>query len=364
MPKLKVHLTSRLIKVFEIDKPVFTIGRGPNNDVQLLAKSVSRNHSHIITEEGKYLIEDLGSSNGTKLNGVRINRAYLNDGDMIEVGVVKIAYFEKDALPIAPERVYTIKTASVPEDKIGEMIKDSELGLIVPTVKDVIDCAFEIARQFIDKTSLSQEAMLNLQTALYEAVDNARRHGNKDDATKMIRIFLREEEKSVFATVIDEGEGFDFLAVLRKTAMQDTLAAARERYQAGGMGGLGIRLMLKCVDSLEYDNKGSKITLYKLKKPDEAKPAKPVDASEETAEMEPSESAKETVKSEEQQKEKQSMNALVDKYKDRISHFLTEGKPKQETGTSETVEEAEDDDDFISFNLPDEFDLEGDSKND
>ncbi|MCX7704473.1 MAG: FHA domain-containing protein [Planctomycetota bacterium] len=360
MPKLKVHLTSRLIKVFEIDKPIYTIGRGPNNDVQLLAKSVSRNHSHITKEEERYLIEDLGSSNGTKVNGVRINRAYLNDGDVVEIGAVKISYFEKEPPPVSPENIYTIKSASLPEEKVEAMLKGNDLGLVMPTSREVIEYCFEIARRFIEKTSLSQESVLNLQTALYEAIDNARRHGNKDDAAKMIKVFLRDSKESVLSTVIDEGEGFDFMAVLKKTAVQDTLTAARERYQAGGMGGLGIRLMLKCADRLEYDNKGSKITLFKWKKEPSVKAVAPADASEETAEIESV--ASKQVYAEQpisNAKEKpQDMEKLVDKYKDRISQFFEEQGKKKESAPPDTFAAEED---FLSFNLPDEFDLEDDS---
>lgn len=345
MPKLKVYLTRRLVKVFEIDKPAFTIGRSPKSDVQLLAKSVSRNHAHILKEGDRLLLEDLGSSNGTKLNGVRINRAYLNDGDIIEIGEIKTTYFEKEEPPVAPENVLTIKKLPLKDEDVQRLVKGKELGLIFPTERDVIEASFDVARRFIEVTVGEQEATLNLQTALYEAVDNARRHGNRDDPQKKIKLFLRDEEEGVTATVIDEGEGFDFIAVLRKTAAQDSLAAARERYMQGGMGGLGIRLMLKCVDRLEYDNRGSKITLYKRKSLKEEPSAEPREREEEELTEAEKEYKKEVVEKI-QSTRPSDMGTLVEKYKDRISHFFGE--------TAKSTKEA----DFLHLNLPDEFELE------
>lgn len=353
MAKLKVYLTKRLVKVFEVDKPVLTIGRSSQSDVQLLAKSVSRNHAHILKEGDRLLLEDLGSSNGTKLNGVRINRAYLNDGDIIAIGEIKATYFEKEAPPVAVENVLTIKKLPLEEDKVEELLDRDELGLIFPTERDVIDASFDIARRFIERVVPDQEAMLNLQTALYEAVDNARRHGNRDDSAKKIRIFLRDEGEGVTATVIDEGEGFDFITVLRKTAAQDSLTAARERYMQGGMGGLGIRLMLKCVDRLEYDNEGSKITLYKKKGVEKVPSEEPSGEIEEVEMTEAELKYKQEVAEKIQSTKMSDMEAIVEKYKDRISHVF-EGKDEKSEGEPDADEE------FLSFNLPDEFDLEDD----
>jgi len=164
MAKLKVYLTKRLVKVFEVNKPVLTIGRSSQSDIQLLAKSVSRNHAHILQEGDKFLLEDLGSSNGTKLNGVRINRAYLNDGDIIVIGEIKATYFEKEPPPVAAENVLTVKRLPIDENKVEKLLDKNELGLIFPTERDVIDASFDVARRFIEKAVSDQEATLNLQT--------------------------------------------------------------------------------------------------------------------------------------------------------------------------------------------------------
>ena len=77
------------------ERPTVTIGRGPDNDIKLDHPSVSRKHARIIrqgtTEE--YIIEDLGSTNGTCVNGQRIVKsAVLHRDDIINIGPYKLTY--------------------------------------------------------------------------------------------------------------------------------------------------------------------------------------------------------------------------------------------------------------------------------
>ncbi|GEM_PF-991956 len=358
MARLKVHFTRKLVKVYDLNKPLITMGRAPDNDIQILAKSVSRRHAHIIFEQEKPIIEDLGSSNGTKVNGIRINRAVLNDGDLIDIGGVRVTFFLKEEPIVAPEFTHTIKRLPLPDGFREKVVGGKQLGLIFPTSREIIETCYDVSREFIEKRDMAADDALNLQTALYEAIDNARRHGNCDDPRKMIRVFLRDWDDRVTATVIDEGDGFDFVSVLRKTASQDALDAARQRYMEGGMGGLGIRLMLKCVDRLEYDNKGSKITLTKMKaKVPAEKPSVPAHApkkggEEEEEKLTEAEAAykKEVVKKIEETK-KSNITDVVERYKDRISRIML---GKEEVSEKERS-------DMLHFNIPDEFGLEEDA---
>jgi phosphoserine phosphatase RsbU/P len=65
----------------------FHIGRNVDNHLVLRDSRVSRNHARISYEEDAYFLEDLQSSHGTWLNGTRINRQALQNGDKIEFGV-------------------------------------------------------------------------------------------------------------------------------------------------------------------------------------------------------------------------------------------------------------------------------------
>jgi hypothetical protein len=68
------------------------IGRAPNNHIRLVRPGVSRHHATIVAHPGGYTLRDLGSQNGTFLNGDRVTEAPLSDGDRIWVGDVELVY--------------------------------------------------------------------------------------------------------------------------------------------------------------------------------------------------------------------------------------------------------------------------------
>ncbi|MFZ5471845.1 MAG: FHA domain-containing protein [Myxococcota bacterium] len=69
-----------------------TIGRTSDADLQLSSGSVSRRHTRIVGAEGEFWVNDLGSSNGTLLNGMKVRSERLRDGDIIEIGEFKLLY--------------------------------------------------------------------------------------------------------------------------------------------------------------------------------------------------------------------------------------------------------------------------------
>lgn len=73
-------------KVIEIKNEETFIGRGEVNNIILKDSHVSRKHSKITVSSGNYIIEDLGSMNGTYVNGEKISMHYLNNGDKIKIG--------------------------------------------------------------------------------------------------------------------------------------------------------------------------------------------------------------------------------------------------------------------------------------
>lgn len=73
---------------YVLDKQETIIGRNPTTNITLLDEGISREHAIILRdeEEGLYTIEDLQSTNGTKVNGKRMRTAELAHGDEIQIG--------------------------------------------------------------------------------------------------------------------------------------------------------------------------------------------------------------------------------------------------------------------------------------
>lgn len=85
------------------DNTEVIIGRSSELDMVLVEDMVSRKHAKIITREGEIYIMDLGSTNGTFINGERIKKARVNEGDRILIGtsIVKVIASNDAALDSA-----------------------------------------------------------------------------------------------------------------------------------------------------------------------------------------------------------------------------------------------------------------------
>ncbi len=79
-------------KKYSFDRVQITIGRTMENDVVLPDRGISRQHVYIRDKGGAYILKDLGSSNGTFLNGKRVEQEVLSAGDIISIGQSKIRF--------------------------------------------------------------------------------------------------------------------------------------------------------------------------------------------------------------------------------------------------------------------------------
>ncbi|MBM6778102.1 FHA domain-containing protein [Collinsella tanakaei] len=82
---------------FELEGPETTIGRDPANGIFLNDMTVSRAHAKIVRNAAGVLIEDLGSLNGTWVDGAIVNSAPLHDGSSVQIGTFTLIYHESQA---------------------------------------------------------------------------------------------------------------------------------------------------------------------------------------------------------------------------------------------------------------------------
>lgn len=66
------------------------IGRGRKADLVIGEATISRTHVRIAATEGRFYLEDLGSTNGTQLNGERVQQAEMRDGDELRMGKLQL----------------------------------------------------------------------------------------------------------------------------------------------------------------------------------------------------------------------------------------------------------------------------------
>ena len=84
-----------------LENDLITIGRHNESMVQLASPSVSSHHGALRRREDGFYVQDIGSRNGTRVNGAEVEEAKLNDGDRILFGDVQAVFSEDDAIPVA-----------------------------------------------------------------------------------------------------------------------------------------------------------------------------------------------------------------------------------------------------------------------
>lgn len=76
--------------------PVNSIGRHPNNTIQIMDRMISKHHARIVFQNNQYELEDLKSRNGTFVNNQRVSDSPLASGDDVQLGTVQFKYFEDE----------------------------------------------------------------------------------------------------------------------------------------------------------------------------------------------------------------------------------------------------------------------------
>jgi len=100
MAKLILSMDGLVLKEIPLAKERTTIGRKPHNDIQIDNLAVSGEHAVIVTILNDSFLEDLGSTNGTVVNGNAIKKHFLQNNDIIELGKYKLK-FVGEAAPAA-----------------------------------------------------------------------------------------------------------------------------------------------------------------------------------------------------------------------------------------------------------------------
>jgi hypothetical protein len=114
---------------FELKAPVVRIGRRLDNDLVLDDPHVSREHFRLVARNHRYLLEDVGSTAGTRVNGKEVNEHFLHPGDVISVASIDLIYGEDTGgppevtPPYEPEKGQDVRDRVTPLDLNTEQIR-------------------------------------------------------------------------------------------------------------------------------------------------------------------------------------------------------------------------------------------------
>lgn len=103
MPRLIVSVGGAVLHELVLSQARTTLGRHPANDLVLGDRAVSAEHAVFIREPaaGVVVVEDLDSTNGTRVNGMRVRTCVLRSGDLIEIGSARVRFLLEQQGPQA-----------------------------------------------------------------------------------------------------------------------------------------------------------------------------------------------------------------------------------------------------------------------
>ena len=92
MAKLILSMDGLVLKEIQLNQERLSIGRKPQNDIQIDNLAISGEHAVVVTILADSFLEDLNSTNGTLVNGQPIKKHFLRNNDIIELGKYKLKY--------------------------------------------------------------------------------------------------------------------------------------------------------------------------------------------------------------------------------------------------------------------------------
>jgi len=158
MIKFIVFYDNELVKSYELDEAVITIGRLPENTICISNMGISRRHAKIERDtDNSYVLSDLTSLNGTFVNNEQKKRAVLTDGDKIMIGKYTILFEDMDKkLSKTDSAIKKGDTSAISVGIIEEVMsydpaQPKEQTSVVPMTKDTTSVLIEINKHVVYK---------------------------------------------------------------------------------------------------------------------------------------------------------------------------------------------------------------------
>jgi predicted component of type VI protein secretion system len=101
-------------QTFQLDKPKMVVGREPTCEIHIDNLGISRNHCAFVNKNDAFVVQDLGSSNGTYVNGRKVNEHFLNDADEVIIGKYTLK-FKNETQSAAPAQPAAGDAPAVPD---------------------------------------------------------------------------------------------------------------------------------------------------------------------------------------------------------------------------------------------------------
>ncbi len=280
MLKLEVLNTAFKGKQFKY-KAGMKIGSGADCQIRAQSDDMQDVHVRFYDEGDRHMVEVATDKARLYVNGKDVMRSEIRHNDQIVVGPLKLKILDDAKMSQSAIRLDQLMAEfeAHSADEIHDFAKvdlfylstkdpilRQAVSFVIPSKDKFIDQAQVFLARLVKQSGMEEQKVDAFMTCAKELILNAHRHGHKYDETKKIVIRYRDRGDRLALSIEDEGTGFDHRAIIGAIKSKDAAQAARERYQAGGFGGLGFKMISHMSDELAYNDSGNQVTFAVLKK--------------------------------------------------------------------------------------------------
>lgn len=277
--KLEVLNSSFKGKTFKF-KDGMTLGTDESCQIRAQHQDLKPVHMRMFYEDGKPFVEIGQDDAHIIVNGKDVIRSELRHNDLVTAGPIKLKVNDEmmvsrtalrldNLLALADKESNDELLDFAKEDLFYRTTKDPSLrsciNFVIPSKDKFIDQAQVFLARLVKNSGTTEEQVDAFMTCAKELILNAHRHGHTYDETKKIILRYRDTGTALSLSIEDEGVGFDHQKLLASIKAKDAATSARERYLAGGFGGLGFQLITKLTSQLSYNDKGNIVTFQVAK---------------------------------------------------------------------------------------------------
>ena len=194
MPLLYILSGPSAGDTYEVKDGTTLVGRGPDNDLQIIEQSISRKHARILFSGERIFIEDLGSQNGTQLNGHPVGSYYqveVKEGDFISLGTVLMSLGK----PYAEDGMvtqYSISLKERPEEPAKHLLhKDRRI-----TDREKLETIYEVSTLLMQSLDIDEigEKILDSVFSCIKSIDSAALLLADQDTGELRQVTARSRE--------------------------------------------------------------------------------------------------------------------------------------------------------------------------
>ena len=273
MLKFEVLNTAFKGKQFKF-KDGLLVGGGAACQIRAQHAEMQDTHARFYADGQKAMVEIGCKEAHLYVNGRDVVRHELRHGDELVIGPLRFRVVDETRVSQALKLDQLINALDKSEDsEVYDFAKDDlfyrttkepslrqNIAFMIPSKDRYIDQAQVFLSRLVKGCGMEEEKVDAFMTCLKELILNAHRHGHKYDETKQIVVRYRDLGDRLSISIADQGPGFDHKSMLEAVKAKNAAQAARERYQAGGFGGLGFQLISKLADELMYNEAGNQVT--------------------------------------------------------------------------------------------------------